>query len=175
MRVVLDACVLYPTILREILLSVALAGHFEPLWSARILEEWTRAAARDGASPNGVDAALVRDKWPGAMVAPDADLMATLSLPDPDDVHVLATAIIGRADALLTFNLRDFPTRVLARHGVLRRDPDGFLTELAAETSDVAMAAEASRHTAERLSGKPQALKPLLRRVGVPRLSRALA
>ncbi|MBL3553988.1 PIN domain-containing protein, partial [Rhodovulum sulfidophilum] len=44
MKVLLDACVLYPTVLREILLGVARRGGFTPLWSARILEEWARAA-----------------------------------------------------------------------------------------------------------------------------------
>ena len=55
-----------------------------------------------------------------------------LSLPDPDDRHVLAAAIAGGADTLVTLNRADFPTRTLARHGVLLREPDGFLVELLA-------------------------------------------
>ena len=47
-RVLLDACVLYPTVLRELLLGTAALGLYEPLWSARLLEEWARAAARLG-------------------------------------------------------------------------------------------------------------------------------
>jgi hypothetical protein len=46
MRVLIDACVLYPTVMREVLIGVAAKGLFTPLWSARILEEWARAAAR---------------------------------------------------------------------------------------------------------------------------------
>ena len=48
MKAVLDACVLYPTVLREILLGVAARGLYEPLWSDRILREWTRATAKLG-------------------------------------------------------------------------------------------------------------------------------
>ncbi|MEM8879755.1 MAG: PIN domain-containing protein, partial [Pseudomonadota bacterium] len=44
----LDACVLYPTVLREVLLGVAEAGLYRPVWSARIVEEWARAAAKSG-------------------------------------------------------------------------------------------------------------------------------
>ncbi|MDA8586574.1 PIN domain-containing protein, partial [Rhodobacteraceae bacterium] len=49
MKVVVDACVLFPTVLRELVLGVAETGAFQPLWSARILEEWRRAAARKSA------------------------------------------------------------------------------------------------------------------------------
>jgi len=49
MKILLDACVLFPTILREILLAAAEETQFEPLWSARILEEWARAAGWDRA------------------------------------------------------------------------------------------------------------------------------
>ena len=47
-RVVLDACVLFPTVMREVLLGCAAAGLFAPRWSARILEEWARATVKLG-------------------------------------------------------------------------------------------------------------------------------
>ena len=59
MRVLLDANVLYPTVMREVLLGCARAGLFEPLWSARILEEWARAAARLGPEGEAVARAEV--------------------------------------------------------------------------------------------------------------------
>jgi len=177
-RVLLDACVLYPTILREVLEGVAARGLFAPLWSPRILEEWRRAAASrhgaEGARQAGVEIALLDDRWPGASVAPPPELEAELHLPDPDDAHVLAAAIAGRADELLTFNIRDFPTRVLARHGILRRDPDGFLLDLSRESGAVAEVVEESRARAARLSGAAQPLRPLLKRTGLPRLGKAL-
>ena len=177
MRVALDACVLFPTVLREMLIGAAAAGGFAPVWSARILEEWARATRR---LPEGAEAvaraeiALLRAAWPEAEVAVDPDLVERLSLPDPDDRHVLAAAIAGRAEVLLTLNRGDFPTRTLARHGIVLREPDGFLTELRAEGVDLAAVAEAVRGRAERASGRPQRLRPLLKRAGLPRLGKAL-
>ena len=52
MKALLDTCVIYPTVMREMLLEVAKGGGFEPLWSARILEEWQRAATKLG--PDGM-------------------------------------------------------------------------------------------------------------------------
>jgi len=178
MRVLLDACVLFPTVLREMLIGTAAAGGFAPLWSARILEEWARATRR---LPEGAEAvaraeiAHLRDRWPEAEVAVPEELVATLSLPDADDRHVLAAAIAGGAEVLLTLNRADFPTRALARHGILLREPDGFLTDLVAEEADLAAVAEAVRRRAEAASGRLQALRPLLKRAGLPRLGKALA
>ncbi|MFT3974539.1 MAG: PIN domain-containing protein [Amaricoccus sp.] len=177
MRVLLDACVLFPTVLREVLLGAAAAGGFEPVWSARLLEEWARATRR---LPPGAEAvaraeiAVLRDRWPAAEVAVPEDLVASLSLPDPDDRHVLAAAIAGGAGVLMTRNRADFPTRTLGRHGVLLREPDGFLVELAGEGIGLGSVAEAVRERAEAASGRPQALRPLLKRAGLPRLGKAL-
>ncbi len=178
MRVLIDANVLVPSVLREMVLGAAAAGGFAPLWSARILEEWARATRR---LPEGAEAvaraeiAAMRDAWPEAEVPVDPDLEAMLSLPDPDDRHVLAAAIVGRAEALLTRNRADFPTRTLARNGVILRDPDGLLCEFAAEGVDVASVAEAVRARAEAVSGRPQALRGMLKRAGLPRLGKAFS
>ena len=173
MRVLLDACVLFPTVMREMLLGAAAAGGFQPVWSARILEEWARATRRqpEGAEPKARrEIATLRMVWPQAEVDLDPDLVETLSLPDPADRHVLATAIAGRADALLTMNRQDFPTRTLARHGILLREPDGFLLDFHVEGYDIAGVAEAVREK----GGRMRALRPLLKRAGMPRLGRAL-
>jgi predicted nucleic acid-binding protein len=178
MRIVLDACVLFPTVLREILLGAAATGAFTPLWSARILEEWARATRR---LPPGAEAvaraeiALLRAAWPDSEVAPPHDLVETLSLPDPGDRHVLAAAIAGRAEVLMTLNVRDFPSRTLARHGTLLREPDGYLTELNAEGVDMTAVSERVQARAEAVSGRPQPLRALLKRAGLPRLGKALA
>jgi hypothetical protein len=55
-------------------------------------------------------------------------LIPTLELPDPDDRHVLAAAIVGRCDVIVTQNLRDFPADALAPYGIEAQHPDNFLS-----------------------------------------------
>jgi len=178
MRIVLDACVLFPTVLREILIGTAATGAFTPLWSPRILEEWARATRR---LPPGAEAiaraeiAILRADWPASEVAPPPDLVETLSLPDADDRHVLAAAIAGDADVLMTLNTRDFPSRTLARHGILLRGPDGFLAELNAGGVDMTTISGRVQARAEAASGRPRPLRALLKRAGLPRLGKALS
>lgn len=175
MKAVLDACVIYPTVLREVLLGCARAGLYTPLWSARILEEWARAARKLGPAQEAQargEVALTRAAFPRAEVAANPALEARLWLPDPADVHVLATAIAGSADVIVTFNAVDFPRGLLAEEGLERRDPDGFLLGL--DRAAVAEVAEAVRAEAERLSGQPQPMRALMKRAGLPRLGKAL-
>lgn len=178
MKITLDACVLYPTVLREILLGVAKAGLFIPLWSDRILEEWARATRKLGPGAETLargEIASLRAAFPKACVPPQPGIEARLHLPDPNDTHVLATAIAGHADAILTFNASDFPRHILAEEGVTRRDPDGFLWELwSHHPAIVAEVVEAVRAEAERLSGEPKPVRPLLKRAQLPRLAKAL-
>ena len=178
MKALLDACVLYPTVLREVLLAAARRGLYTPLWSDRILEEWARATVKLGPGAETVargEIALMRAAWPRAVVAPAPGIVARLWLPDPDDLHVLAAAIAGSADILVTFNAVDFPRATLAEEGIERLDPDQFLLRLhAAAPDEVAQAAEEVRAEAERLSGVVQPLRPLFKRAGLPRLGKAL-
>lgn len=179
LRVLLDANVLYPTVLREILLGVAAEGLFLPLWSERILEEWARAAARLGPEGEVVargEIAMLRARWPRSMVTGTDGLERRLRLPDPDDVHVLAAAVAGSADAILTANARDFPRGLLAEEGLRRLDPDQFLTGLAEEAPDaVARVAAASAAEAARLSGEAWTARMLLRKARLHRLARRLS
>lgn len=177
-RIVLDACVLYPTILRELLQGAAAAGLFLPVWSDRILGEWTRATAKLGPvvqmQAEG-EAAAFAAAFPRGRVAVQPGLESRLMLPDPDDVHVLATAIAGHADAIVTFNATDFPGHLLAAEGLRRRDPDGFLWELQSGAPDtMAAIAETVRARTEAISGRPVTLTPLLKRLRLYRLARAL-
>lgn len=178
MRVLIDACVLYPTVMREVLLGVAARGLFTPLWSGRILEEWARAAARLGDGFEDMargEIALLKARWPEAEIAYPDQLETSLHLPDPNDTHVLAAAIAGKADVLLTMNLKDFPTRTVSAHGVVRRDPDGMLREMFGENPQiVGQVAENVRQVAERLSGEPQEMRKLMKKARLPRLAKAL-
>lgn len=178
MKALLDTCVIYPTVMREMLLEVARAGVFEPLWSARILEEWQRAVVKLG--PEGVAQAagelvLLKRDWPKSEVTWPASLEARLWLPDPADTHVLAAAIAGHADAIVTVNAKDFPRGVLAEEGLSRADPDAFLVGLhAAETETVEGAAERVLARANTLSGQPWEMRKLLKKARLPRLGKAL-
>lgn len=178
MKILLDACVLYPTVMREVLLGFAAGGLFQPIWSERILAEWRHAARRLGAEGErvaGVEIALVKARWPQAEMTPDPALEADLHLPDPGDVHVLAAAIAGQAEAIVTANLKDFPTRVLAAHAILPRHPDSFLHEMAHARPEIAQEVCATvLERARDLSGEPLTLRYLLRRTGLPRLGKLM-
>jgi len=178
MRIMLDACILFPTVLREILMATAEAGGFYPLWSDRILAEWRHTAKRFGPDADaiaGAEIALLNARWTESRVTFDPLHFENLSLPDPDDCHVLAAAIAGHADILLTRNLRDFPTRVLARHNILRRDPDGLLLEFAKSGEiDMMQIVSRTQSRTEEISGRPQPLRPLLKRATLPRLAKFL-
>lgn len=174
-RVLIDANVLFPTVLRGIVTGCAARGLFEPRWSPRILEEWALAAGRD--APEGEvlargEIALLRARFPEAEVAVPEGLEARLWLPDPADTHVLAAAIAGGCDVLLTMNARDFPRRVLGDEGIERRSPDEFLLTLPLEV--VAEVAQAELEQLRRLSGEAWSLRRMLRKAGLPRLARAL-
>lgn len=179
MKALLDACVLYPTVLREILIGVAGQAVFTPLWSSRILEEWARATRKLGPVAEvqaRAEIAALRAAWPGAEVALPDGLAARLWLPDPDDVHVLAAAIAGGADVVVTFNAADFPRGVLAEEGLMRQGPDEFLLSLwHVQPLPVAAAVASVRAEAERLSGQSWAMRALLKKAGLPRLGKALA
>jgi len=176
MRLVLDACVLFPTILREILIGVAGQGAFVPLWSARILGEWQHAAARLGPAGAAIasgEIALLRARWPDAEIPADPVLEARLYLPDPADCHVLAAALLGGADSVITLNLRDFPTRQM--EGLRARAPDDLLMDLwLADSAMVEMVVADVQARSAAISGQPRPLRAMLKRAKLPRLGKAL-
>lgn len=178
-RALLDACVLYPTVLREILIGAAAEGLFRPLWSARILEEWARAAARRSPGDEVIargEIASLRAQFPRAEIPPQPGIEQRLILPDPGDLHVLAVAIAGSADLIVTQNARDFPRGTLAGEGLAREDADAFLMALWLRAPDqIAQIVERSRARAEAISGQGQPLRALMKRARLPRLGKALS
>jgi len=178
MKALLDTCVIYPTVMRQMLLGVAVRGGFTPLWSARIVAEWQRAAERlgpEGAAQAALEAGWLRRDWPRAEVTWPPALAARLWLPDPADIHVLAAAVAGSADVIVTLNARDFPRGVLAEEGLSRADPDAFLLGLwKADPGRVEAAAAEVLAEARRLSGEPWQMRALLKKARLPRLAKAL-
>jgi len=178
MRAVLDACVLFPTVLREILLDTAAAGLFQPVWSPRIIEEWRRAAIRQGAEA-GVEIALLQARFPQALAVPgqgaSAPDAAGLDLPDPADRHVIDTALAAGAEAVVTANLRDFPRGALAAVGLRAIHPDEFLRDLYLRAPGPVLAAVAATEARAHAAGGAITRKELMRRARLPRLAKAMA
>ena len=178
MRVLIDANVLYPTVMREVVLGAAAAGLFAPRWSARIEEEWARAAARHGAAEEALargEIARLALAFPGARVTGFEAREAKLWLPDPADIHVLAAAIHGSCDVILTSNAKDFPRGLLAEEGLSRADPDGFLLGLMEARPEVlGDVVEGVLAEARRLSGEDWTVRSLMRKARLPRLGKAV-
>ncbi|WP_119840223.1 RSP_2648 family PIN domain-containing protein [Pseudooceanicola algae] len=177
MKAVLDACVLYPTVMREMLLGAAQAGFFQPIWSARILEEWALAAAKapGGEAQARGEVALTRAAFPGAERRYSEDMERRLWLPDPGDLHVLALGTSASADMIVTANAKDFPRHILAEEGLSRADPDALLLGFFEAAPDPIRAlAETARIRIETLSGEAWTLRQLMRKARMPRLGKAL-
>lgn len=129
---VLDACVLYSICVCDALMSVAATGIYAAKWTRRIDDEWTRNLEAVRAKPKGAFD-FRRDQM--HLACPDWEvpesawqpLEHSLRLPDPKDRHVLAAAIAGHADCIVTFNLRDFPEVAVSPWGIEILHPDVFL------------------------------------------------
>jgi hypothetical protein len=131
--VVYDANVLYPNILRDLLIRIAQAGLVQAKWTEQILDEVFDNVAKDHP---GIDAsrlartrslmnAAVRD----CIVTGHEDLIPSLVLPDPGDRHVLAAAIRAHAQVIVTNNLRDFPAAALHGWDVEALSADDFVSD----------------------------------------------
>jgi predicted nucleic acid-binding protein len=132
---VLDANVLYPAPSRDLLIQMSFDGLFQARWTMEIEHEWKRnllANRPDLAAQIDRTQAVMRRAIPDAIVMGHTVRIPGLSLPDPDDRHVLAAAIAAAADAIVTFNLRDFPAAILTGHGIEALHPDDFLMGFAA-------------------------------------------
>ena len=131
---IFDACVLYPAPLRSLLMYLALTDLFRAKWTDAIHEEWMRAVQRDYPDITREKAERVRDLMNAhvrdCLVADYEELIPALTLPDPDDRHVLAAAIRARADVIVTINLADFPAATLRTYGIEAQHPDDFIVHL---------------------------------------------
>lgn len=132
--VVLDACVLYPSILRDVLLRLGLTGLYQPKWTTTIQDEWQRNLRIN--RPEITDDQLLRTQalmnkaLPDAMVSGFESLIAGINLPDPDDRHVVAAAIRCKAEVIVTMNLKDFPRSLMAEFDIEALHPDEFIMDL---------------------------------------------
>ena len=146
----LDACVLYPPLLRDLFLWLAVERVFQPKWTEAIHTEWIENLLEQ--RPNLSRAALLRTRalmnqhGGDCLVKNYEHLIETLTLPDINDRHVLAAAIVAKAETIVTFNLRDFPASVLAQYQITALPPDPFLCALYEEHPDPVIAAAQQMH-----------------------------
>jgi predicted nucleic acid-binding protein len=127
-----DACVLYPAPLRDLLMHIAMTDLYRARWTAAIHEEWMRSVLAKRVDLNREQLSRTRELMDqsvlDALVTGYEPLIEGLSLPDPEDRHVLAAAIASGAAVIVTFNLKDFPASALEPHGIEALHPDDFLT-----------------------------------------------
>lgn len=132
--VLYDANVLYPAPLRDLLVQLALTDLFRARWTDRIHDEWTRNVLENRPDLDAQKLHRVRDLMnqavPDCLATGFEGLIPSLELPDPDDRHVFAAAIIAGAQVIVTFNLSDFPARVLAPYNLEAQHPDEFVSHL---------------------------------------------
>jgi predicted nucleic acid-binding protein len=132
--VLYDACVLYPAPLRDLLLHLALTDLFHAKWSDAIHEEWMRNILAN--RPDLTRAQLNRTRElmnthiRDCLVTGYEKIMPTLSLPDPNDNHVLAAAITASASVIVTYNLKDFPAKIINKYEIEAQHPDEFIANL---------------------------------------------
>lgn len=131
---VLDACVLHPVHVRSALLWLAADRMYRPLWSETILGECQASIKKkypdlpEEKVIKNID--LVRNSFPEAIVEYPESLCESLDLPDDDDKHVLAAAICGKSDAIVTANIKHFPKDKLAPFNIEIIHPDTFVVNV---------------------------------------------
>lgn len=147
---VFDACVLYPAPLRDFLMELSTKDLFRAKWTEQIHDEWIRnvLSNRPDLTREQLDRTrrIMNQAVPDSLIEGYEWLIDDLALPDPDDRHVLAAAIHGRANVIVTFNLRDFPPAALDPHGIEALHPDDFvLSQFDLSMSAVCSAAKTHR------------------------------
>jgi len=129
---VLDANVLHPAVLSDLFLRLAEKDFFRPLWSAQIRSEAEGSILRVRPDVDPVRLKYRFDcmdaAFPDATVSGVETLTPVLTAEFGEDAHVVAAAIIGGADAIVTENMKDFPAEpTLKLHRIEAQRADEFL------------------------------------------------
>jgi predicted nucleic acid-binding protein len=183
---ILDACVLFQGRLTNLLLHLAEAKAFEPIWSDDIHAEWMRNLHSSMGIP--IDKIEYRRgemerAFPAASVPAPVTLVATIrgvskTAAQRKDAHVVATAVIAKAAVIVTHNIRDFSPAVLDRYGLAKVRPNAFCVGLlASHETQVLAGIRMHRANLRRTPISPaQYIDHLAEdRLGMPRLALALA
>lgn len=127
----LDTCVLFSASLTDTLLRIAEQGVFRPQWSADVLGELRTVLVREAnLTPEQADRRIahMQRAFPSAAVVNYAVLIEAMQC-HPKDRHVLAAAVAGGSEVLVTFNLKDFPRHSVESHDLTVVAPDAFLLD----------------------------------------------
>lgn len=132
--VLYDANVLYPSVLRDLLIRIAQAELVQAKWTDAILDETFRSLRvnRPDLDPGRLDRTriLMNQAVRDCLVTGFEPLIAAVTaLPDPNDRHVVAAAIRAKAQVIVTANLSDFPASALSLWGVEAKHPEQFLMD----------------------------------------------
>jgi len=131
---VLDACVLYPAPVRDLLLSLAENGLYKPKWSEEIQVEWSRnlLVNRPDLQKEQLQMTIeaMNIAFPDSNIDKYSSLISGIILPDPNDRHVVAAAIRAKADVIVTYNLKDFPKSIEEEYDIEIQHPDAFLSNV---------------------------------------------
>ena len=175
--VVLDANLLYPFHLRNLLVQFGVDSIIAPRWTARIHDEWVRNLVRNGGPDHDRlfrTRKLLEQVLPGADTADwERHLPFVPEAIDPKDRHVVAAALASKADGILTFNLRHFPEQASV---VPAHHPDDFLLALHDDDPEPVLASAHAAHM--NLSRTTPTFPDYLIRLsaqGLPKLAKALA
>jgi hypothetical protein len=128
----LDANILYPAPMRDIFMQLTVDDLFRAKWTTDIHNEWIEALLKNEPHRERADLERTRDLMDkstrDSIITGYGAIIPGLKLPDPDDRHVLAAAIVGRCDVIVTQNLKHFPKAALQTFGIEAQHPDNFLT-----------------------------------------------
>ena len=118
--VIFDACILYPFHLRNVVVQLAGDRLVDARWTDEIHGEWIRNLAANVPAISverlQITRSLMVRALPNALVSSCSGHIGAVTLPDPNDRHVVAAGIACGASVILTWNLRDFPAKELKKH-----------------------------------------------------------
>lgn len=175
--VVLDACVLYPAPLRDLLMQLTLSDLFRARWSEQIHAEWMNNLIEKRPELKREDLERVRDLMNlharDSLVSGHEALIELIqNCPDADDRHVIAAAYHAQADAIVTFNLKDFPAAALEPYGLEVIHPDDFVRYQF--DLDLARVLESVRTCRARLKNPPKTVQDYLDTLEAQRLPKTV-
>ena len=179
MNYLVDTCVLFPTVMRTILLEAVKSKHDNAFWSEKILNEWSYSAKKIGEFGQlqaDAEISILRANWPNSIIGFSFELEESLYLPDLNDRHVLAAAIAGKCDAIITLNKKDFPRQILNRYGLIRLDPDYVILEYLEDDAPLIIKiAQGLLSEANRKFNGQWTIRQLFKKARLPRTAKALS